>query len=105
MFDLVSAIELVLVLGSGHTYRRESSSGLLMPRSPWIARSAARAWPAFIRLPGSLARSPSMTGRSGPARRNGAGASLAIAASVVSSESPSKGGLPSTPANKVAPSE
>jgi hypothetical protein len=46
-----------------------------------------------------------MTGRSGPARRNGAGKSTRTAVSVASSEPRSKGGLPSTAVNNVAPSE
>jgi hypothetical protein len=73
--------------------------------SRWIARSAARAWAALSRRPGSLASRPSMTGRSGPARRNGAGPSTRTAVRVASSEPRSKGGLPSTAVNSVAPSE
>ena len=76
-----------------------------MPCSRWIARNAARAWPALSRRAGSLASSPSMTGRSGPARRDGAGASAIRAVSVATSEPRSKGGQPSTAANNVAPSE
>ncbi len=73
--------------------------------SRWIARNAARAWPILSRRAGSLASSPSMTGRSGPARRDGAGASTRMAVSVATSEPRSKGGQPSTAVNSVAPSE
>ena len=76
-----------------------------VPCSRRIARNAARAWPMLSRRAGSLASSPSMTGRSGPARRDGVGASAIRAVSVATSEPRSKGGQPSTAANNVAPSE
>jgi hypothetical protein len=52
-----------------------------------------------------LTRSPSRTGRSTPARRNGPGASTTTAVSVAKRSPLSKGALPSTAANSVEPSE
>src|SRR5882762_3729693 len=65
-----------------------------VPCSRWIARNAARAWSMLSRRAGSLASSLSMTGRSGLARRDGAGASAIRAVSVATSEPRSKGGQP-----------
>src|SRR3954467_4401441 len=92
----------VWVASSGGSGAHAAVSDVSAPCT--IAERRSRTCSSVMRCFGSFASSPSITGASGPARRQGVGGSLTIAVNVAIGVSRSNGGEPSTAAYNVAPS-